>query len=295
MDLRRLDDRAVGRAAGWARELRDVAAATPGPTALLRALDDRYASTGALRVVRDAPVIGVLAAAAVLLAGAGTSAALALGSPQERVPAPAQAGAPDAVLGAPVGVDADAHLAASQEQAVRLARETPDTRYLALVSLRQELTVAQTVRLLVESQLQLQRAYVRAPVDGEPQLFAVDLAQDPEGTLTAFWAATAQRKAQEQRELTALAARSTAQPEVQAAHEAAARTAGAEAAAYASGCACVLALVVEGPARELAEMASLPVVRGVEVAPRAARLDEVQVTPLPPDVAGPVPALAGVR
>ena len=291
MDLRRLDDRAVGRAAAWVRELRDAAATRPGPAGLLRALDDRYASTGVLRVVRDAPVIGVLAAAAVLLAGAGTSAALALATPQEPAPVPAQAD----VLGAPVGVDADAHLAAAQQHAVRLARETPGTRYLALVSLRDELTVPQAVRLLVESQLQLRRAYVRAPVDGEPQLFAVDLAQDPERTLSAFWAATAERKAREQRELTALAATSAAQPEVRAAHEAAARSAGAEAAAYAADCACVLALVVEGPAGELAELASLPAVRGVEVAPRGTRLDAVTVVPLPPDVTGPVPPLPGVR
>lgn len=291
MDLRRLDDRVVGRAAASARRVRATAAALPGPTALLRTLDERYASTGVLRVVRDAPVIGVLAAATVLLAGTGTSAALTLGAPaQQGTTVPAQA----ELLGVPAGGDAEAHLVAAQERAVRLARETPGTRYLALVSLRDELTVAQAVRLLVESQLELRRAYVRAPVAGGAQQFAVDLPQDPERTLTAFWSATAQRKAEEQRELTALAADAAAPPEVRAAHEAAARTAGAEAAAYASGCACVLALVVEGPAGELAELTNLPVVRGVEVAPRGVRLETAEVVPLPPEVSGSV-SRAGAR
>jgi hypothetical protein len=290
VDLRRLDDRVVARAAAWARRVRGNAAAGPGVSGLLRALDDRYASTGALRVVRDEPGLGVLAAVSVLLAGAGTSAALALSAPPGLT---GEARADPVVLGAPVGVDAEAHLASAQERAVQLTRETPDTRRLALVSLRDELTAEQAARLVVESSLALRRAYVRAPVAGPPELFAVDLAEDPARTLTAFAAATAGRKAQESRELQALAAAETGQPEVRASYEAAARTAGLEAAAYAAGCACVMALVVEGPAAELAEFPSLPVVRGVEVAPPGTRLTTAEVTPLPPEVTGPVPAAAG--
>jgi hypothetical protein len=289
VDLRRLDDRVVARAAAWARRVRRPAASGPGVSGLLRALDDRYASTGALRVVRDEPGLGVLAAVSVLLAGAGTSAALALSAPPDLT---GGARAEPVVLGAPVGVDADAHLASAQVRAVQLARETPDTRRLALVSLRDELTVEQAARLVVESSLALRRAYGRAPVAG-PELFAVDLAEDPARTLSAFFAATAGRKAQEQRELQALAAAETGQPEARASYEAAARTAGLEAAAYAAGCACVLAVVVEGPAAELAELASLPAVRGVEVAPPGTRLATAEVTPLPPEVTGPVPAAVG--
>ena len=289
MDLRRLDDRVVARAAAWARELREAAATSPGATGLLRALDDRYASRGVLRVVRDAPVIGVLAAAAVLLAGAGTSAALALSSPPDPT---GGVRAEPVVLGAPVGADADAHLASAKERAVQLARETPDTRRLALVSLRDELTAEQAARLVVESSMVLRRAYVRAPVAGA-ELFAVDLAEDPARTLSAFSTATAGRKAQESRELQALAAAGTGQPEARASYQAAARTAGQEAAAYAARCACVLAVVLEGTAAELAELPALPAVRGVEVAPPGTRLGSAEVTPLPPEVTGPVPAAVG--
>ena len=73
-----------------------------------------------------------------------------------------------------------------------------------------------------------------------------------------------------------------------ASYEQAAGTAAREAAAFTADCACVLALLVEGTAAELAELPALPVVRGVELAPRGTSADAVEVRPLAPGVTGTV-------
>lgn len=284
MGLRALDDRLVPRWARWVQDRRDraraAAEAAPRPAAALRELDDRYASRGALRVVRDAPALGALFAAAVLLTGAGTGVALSWS------PAGAAAGAAPVVLGPPPGADVEAALAQAHAAAVERARTVPGTRSLALVSLSEQLTVGEVAGLLVESTLEVRRALVRAPVTGTPELLRVEVAADPPRTLRALYAATAQRKAEQARELGSQAAAAPA--EERASYEAAAATARQEAAAYARDCACVLALLVEGTAAELAELPALPVVRGVELAPRGTPLSAVELRPLPPGVPGAV-------
>ncbi len=281
MGLSELDDRLLPV---WARRVqaaRDVVVATPAPSAVLQGLDERYAGSGALRVVRDAPALGALAAVAVLLAGAGTSVALSLSTAGA-----VEAGPPAVVLGPPLGADADAALAQAHVAAVDRARRAPGTRSPALLSLREQLTVGQVAGLLVESTLEVRRVLVRAPVAGTPELLTVEVAADPPRTLQALLAATAQRKAAEVREL--LQQASSAAPGERASYEAAAATAGQEAAAYASDCACVLALLVEGTAAELAELPALPVVRGVELAPPGTAADAVELRPLAPGVTGVV-------
>jgi hypothetical protein len=274
-----LDDRLLPQ---WARRVqgaRDSVAAAPSPGQVLRELDDRYAGAGTLRVVRDAPVLGALAAAAVLLAGAGTSLALSWST------AGAVAESPRAVvLGPPLGADVEASLAQAQAAAVERSRTAPGTRALALVSLTEQLTVGEVAGLLVESTFEVRRALVRAPVQGAPELLTVEVAADPPRTLRALFAATAQRKADQAREL---ARQAGALPEGErASYEQAAATAGREAAAYATDCACVLALLLEGTAAELAELPALPVVRGVELAPRGSAAGAVELRPLEPGATG---------
>ncbi len=287
MGLSDLDDRVLPSAAQRVQQVRDAVASAPGPAQALRGLDDRYAGAGALRVVRDAPVLGALVAVAVLLAGTGTGVALSW------APAQAQGGAAPVVLGPAPGVDADTAVAQASAAAVQRSRTTPGTRALALVSLREQLTVARTVGLLAESTLQVRRALLRAPVAGAPELLTVEVADDPARTLRALYAATAQRKAQDVRELTRSTGRAPTGQGVGAgpdpAAATAADTAAAEAAAYANDCACVLALLLEGTVAELAELPALRVVRGVELAPRGARAETVELRPLAPGVTGPVP------
>ena len=282
MGLSDLDDRLLPQ---WARRVqaaRAAVAAAPTPAQALHGLDDRFAADGTLRVVRDAPVLGALVAVAVLLAGAGTGVALSL-----TTAGAVAAGPRPVVLGPPLGADADASLAQAHAAAVDRARAAPGTRALALVSLREQLTAGQVGGLLVESTLEVRRALVRAPVQGTPELLTVEVAADAPRTLRALQAATAERKAQEARELAGQAA--TAQDAaLRASYEASAATAGREAAAYAGDCACVLALLVEGTAAELAELPALPVVRGVELAPRGTPAQLVELRPLPPSLSGVV-------
>lgn len=281
MGLSDLDDRLLPR---WARRVqgaRDTVAAAPSAAQVLREVDDRYAADGALKVVRDAPVLGALAAGAVLLAGAGTSVALSLSTAGA-----VSAGPAAVVLGPPLGADAETSLTQAHAAAVERARTAPGTRSLALVSLTEQLTVGEVAGLLVESTLEVRRVLLRAPVEGTPELLTAEVAADPPRTLRALSRATAQRKAEQARELAQQA--TTVPVGERASYGAAAATAARESAAYAGDCACVLALLVEGTAAELAELPALSAVRGVELAPRGTSVPEVELRPLAPGVTGVV-------
>jgi hypothetical protein len=311
MTLRDLDARLVPRLAAALRTLLDgttarvarggsslrrrgsALLAPPGGGALRR-LDDRYASSGPLKLLRDVPQLGVLVVAALFLAGTG--AALALSGPEavrERQEAEREAELP-LTLGPAVGDQIDEHFAAARERAVELARREPGTVHLALVSLNKGLTPEEVDTLLEESGLQVRRAYLRADVQGDPEVVTVELPDpdDPQPVLRTVFAQTATRKATEQEELLSQAATiEPGTPEEEAfrdLYRADARLAGLEAAAYRTGCACVFALVVEAEVGELAELPALPVVRGVEVGPRGVELRALEVRPLPPSEQGVV-------
>lgn len=307
MNLRDLDARLVPRLAIALRRVLDGLAvrrrrtsrsiARPSRRGPLRRLDDRFASSGPLALLRDVPQLGVLLVATVFLAGAGV--ALARNSPQqvaEREQVAAEAALP-LDLGPPVGADVDDHFSVATDRVASLSDTAPDEEFLALVSLRDELTPEQAEQLLLSSTLTARRAYVRAPVGGGAEVLPVELAGEVQEALTTLFAETASQRAEEQRTLLELAASIPADANAsdkgfKKQYEADARTKGEEAAAYRAGCACVLALVVEGPARELAELPSLPAVRGVEVARRGAELAALNVDPLPPEVTGARPAVA---
>jgi hypothetical protein len=307
MKLRDLDDRLVPRLAAMLRDALDGAAtrraaareaararalalvASP-PQGALRRLDDRYASSGPLKLLADVPQLGVLLVAAVFLAGTG--AALALSGPEtvrERQQAEQEAALPLS-LGPAVGDDIDAHFAAARDRAVDLSRRDPGRRHLALVSLNEGLTPQEVGELLKESGLEVRRAYLRAPVPGDPEQIVLETPGNLVPVLERVFSEVAARKAADQQELLGTARTIEAgTPEEEAfrtLYEADARLAGQEAAAYRTGCACVFALVVEAEAAELAELASLPVIRGVEVAPRGAELSSLDIRPLAPTQRG---------
>jgi hypothetical protein len=267
----------------------------------LRRLDDRFASAGPLKLLRDVPQLGVLIIAVLFLAGTGT--ALSLRGPESvrvRQAAEREAELPLS-LGPPVGADIDAHFASARERVVDLSRRDPDDRYLALVSLNKGLTPEEVGELLVESGLEVTRAYLRAPVPGQPEELLFQTPGDVVAGLRQVFSQTAARKAQEQQDLLGTARTiESGTPEEEAfrrLYEADARTAGQEAAAYRAGCACVFALVVEADAAALAELLALPIVRGVEAAPRAAELSMLDIRPLSPAeqgvVAPPAPRQPG--
>jgi hypothetical protein len=287
--LRRVLDGAVARrrrlrAAAQARTQAVLAAASGGP---LRRLDDRYASSGPLKLLRDVPQLGVLVVATIFLAGTG--AALALSAPDAvRVREEAQREAELPLsLGPSVGTQIDEHFATARERAVALARRDPDRRHLALISLNKGLTPDEVVQFLEESELEVERAYLRADVPGDAEEILVEIPDEPRELLRAVFAQTATRKATEQQELLSQA-RTTEDEDFRRVFEIDARTRGQEAAAYRTGCGCVFALVVEGPVGELAALPALPVVRGVEIAPRDAELAALDILPLRPEEQGVV-------
>ena len=303
MSLRNLDDQLVPRLAALLRSFLDAASTrlaavrTRAETWLtgggaLRRLDDRFASTGPLKLLRDVPQLGVLVVAAVFLAGTG--AALTLRSPENVRVRQAQQGEASGslTLGPAVGAQIDPHFVEARERALDLSRRDPDGRYLALVSLNKALTPEEVGELVEESEMQVERAYLRAPVKGDPEVIVFQSPGDVVAGLQRVFSEIAERKAKEQQDLLGTARTiEGATPEEEAfrqLYEADARTAAEEAAAYRTGCACVFALVVEAEARELAELPALPVVRGVEVAPRGVELSALDVRPLKPEEQGVV-------
>ena len=283
--LRRLLDSA-GRGSAGARSI-GLSAGRP------RDPHTRSSGTGPLALLRDVPQLGLLLVAGVLLAGAGI--ALARNDPGNDTgndPGSEQSGgrALPLDLGPPVGVEVDEYLAAAGERAVALSQGSPERVLLALVSLSEEVTPAQAAELVAGSRVVVRRAYVRAPVGAGAEVLAVETPGEVAADLTALYAATAARRAVEQRELELLAASITAVDDrAQRARQRYAddaRTRGLEAAAYRAGCSCVLALVVEGAARELAGLTALPAVRGLEVARRGAALTALRIEVLPPELTG---------
>jgi hypothetical protein len=182
-----------------------------------RDLDDRFASSGPLGLVRDVPQLGVLLVVTVVLAGV-----LVARSSDEAQSARQRGNAGSAALGPAVGASIDEHFSTARERAVAVAATDPEARFTALVSLSDGRTPVQTPGDVV----------------------------------------------------------------------AASRSAGAEAAANGSGCSCVFAVVVEGPAGRLAGLTGSAGILGVELAARSARLSDLDVLPLPPDATGIVEAPA---
>ena len=309
MRLRDLDAQLVPRLAAWLRttldgagerrqaaveaaRTRGQALIAPHEQGLLQRLDDRYARSGPLKLLRDVPQLGLLLVATVFLAAAG--AALALSGPdavRERQQAEREASLP-LTLGPGVGDQIDQHFAAARERAVDLSRREPDARYLALISLNKALTPEEVGELLLESGLEVRRGYLRAPVPGQPEEIVFETPGEVVAGLQRVFSEIAARKAKEQQDLLETAKTIEAgTPDEQAfkkLYEADAKTAGQEAAAYRTGCACVFALVVEAEAAELAELPALPVVRGVELAPRSVDLAALDVRPLAPSEQGVV-------
>lgn len=256
----------------------------------LRDLDDRFASSGPLGLVRDVPQLGLLVVVVVFLSGV-----LVARSNDEAQSSRLRgdAGAP-VMLGPPVGSGIEEYFTAVRERTAAVADSDAKGRFVALVSLSDERTPAQAQQLVVQNDLAVRRIYLRAPDGGElSEVLPVDTpSEDVVGAARQAYEQTARRKRDEQRELISLAQSIEPTTDEEAGfktfYEQAARTAEAEAAAYGSGCTCVFALVVQAPAARLAALTTMPGVRGVELAPRGAKLSDLEVLPLPPDATGVV-------
>ena len=182
-------------------------------------------------------------------------------------------------LGVPDGQDPETHLRSASERLVLTAERQPEARHPALVTLREPLRPEQTADLLTTGRVQLERGYLRADVPGVPEELVFQTPGDVLPGLQSLFRATATRKAEDQRSLDRAAANADDQA-VREGLRQAAETNGREALRYAQGCPCVAALLVDGRAADLARLVELPVVRGVELAPAGADVEELRVRPL---------------
>lgn len=308
MRLHDLDDRLVPRIAARLRALVDGAEEgrtaarrrvygvnrsllDPDPRSPLRRLDDRFASSGPLALLRDVPQLGLLVVSAVFLAGAGV--ALARSGGEQRVASTQQqidSTAPTA-LGPEIGTNIDAYVAASRKRAVLVSRGSADGVYTALVSFSTYLTPKQT--RLTLGQTQITKVLLHAPLPSADVL-PIDVSNFLPETRK-LYADIARRKAQDVAEFTKLAgsiqAQSKEEEQFKAFYLMAAAQAAREVRAYRGDCACVIAVLVRGPARELAELLSIARVRAVEIGGRD--LDEtLLIRPLAPEQKGIVRKIA---
>jgi len=295
-----LDDQLVPRLAARLRAFLDglsdrrrafggrLRAVADGP---LRRLDDRYASSGPLALVREVPQLGLLVIAAVFVSGTGV--ALIRSDDQQRAERAQQQldTASPTSLGAPLGTDITTYIARSRSRLVTLAETKPDTEYTALVSFRAYLT-PERVRITLGA-LDIPQVVVRAklaatvaPAEVVP-IPVTNLVMD----VRAFTRALAVRKATEAKEFRGLAASiagtSPEEQQFKVFYRAAAAAAQQEARVYTGPCACVIGALVRGTARDLAELPAVATVRSVEVGGRT--VDEgIELTPLLPEQSGVV-------
>lgn len=293
--LRDLDDRFVPRAAARLRAaveavrrrrtaLGTAARAAVVPTAgPLQRLDERFARRGPLAVVRDVPQVGLVVVAAVFLAGAGVALARS-GDDGARPGTSQEQPAASRVLGPEPGASVPEYVADAASRAAAASQERPDALHVALVSLTDYRRPQDVQDLFVG--LEVQRAYLKVPSSDPSEVLSADV-QDLVGDLRQLYASTAARKATDQEEFLKLArtidAADAEQQRFKEFYELSASLAGKEATAYRTGCACLFALVVRGPARTLAALPALQGVRSVELAPRGVSLAELRVRPLGPE------------
>lgn len=138
------------------------------------------------------------------------------------------------------------------------------------------------------------QVYVRAPLpDARTAVTRIPVYRLPDDVTAGMTAAALARdreQAEYQRLSRALTGAGRNEVRLRAAYEAAARTAGAEADAYRSGCECVFAAVVRATPDVLGGLAARPVVRVVDPAPEVRQLDRTEFRPPLPEESAIVPA-----
>lgn len=298
MILKTLDDRLVPRMAAGLRRLLD--GLNPGSSTPPDG-DEQRGRGGFLGLLRDVPQLAALLAAVVFLAVAGIFLLAQSGDDRVAAPPPSPGGsgsaqpsfaATGAVLGLRPGADIGSYVNRTAARTDQLAAQDPEATTLALVSLTEYVAPQAAADLLGD--VDARAAYLRAPDAGDlAEVLEVPTPSDLVRTLRGFYTTTAVAKQEDAREFQGLAdsIEETSEEETAAkqAYVADAQRASAEANAYAAECACVFALVVEGPARALAELADNPLVRAVEPADRSAQLEALEVFPVRPDHEGTVP------
>ncbi len=313
MKLDDLDQRFLPRAAAvvgrWAERIRrgrdKGALVTDGVKGLSpQALDDRFARSGPLGMVRDVPQVGAVVIALVFFAGAGTL--LSQESANSRAQRDKQAseqvvsgGGGEQVtgrdsLGPEVGDTTVAYEAAATRTLREASKKGGKDARVALVSLTGYQTPAQAKALF--QGVTVSRVYLRAKAAGrEAAQLPIDIKGDLLGDLKKAYDATARGRVAAQKSyqgyvdtLTVTTKEEQAFKDLYASF---AKATGVEAKAYRSSCACVFAVVVKASPAKLLALRSVRGVRMIEVAAPTQALADVQVYPLLPEIKGVVPKI----
>jgi hypothetical protein len=257
----------------------------------LRRLDDRYASSGPLALLRDVPQLGLLLVAVVFLAGASVALARS-GGEQKAASAQQQidATAPTA-LGPEIGESIDTYIAESRKRAVLASQGSPDGVYTAFVSFSKYLTPQQARLTLGELKVTKVVLHAQLPTADVLPVAVEDMVPDIKKLATDV----VRRKTQDAVEFTKLARsiqpKSKEEKQFQTFYLAAAKQATLEGMVYRGSCACVIGALVRGPARELAALPAIAGVRAVEIGSRQED-DALLLRPLAPEQKGIVKKIA---
>ncbi|MCA1712675.1 MAG: hypothetical protein LC789_13995 [Actinobacteria bacterium] len=301
MKLDDLDDKLVPRAAEKLRDLLDRtgdgrskvtgALLEPSPRSPLRRLDDRYASSGPLALLRDVPQLGLLLVAAVFLAGAAVALARS-GGQQRQATAQQQIDATTpTALGPEIGTSVAAYVDGVRKRAVLVSQTSPGTTYTAYVTFSKYLTPEQVRAALGELQVNKVVVHAKLPVADVLPVAVTDLVPDAKK----LFADLARKKATEAKEFTSLASSITGQSkdeqQFKAFYTSAAVQAARERKVYSGSCACLIAALVRGTAAELAALPAVSGIRAVELGGRVAD-DSLLIRPLAPEQTGTVTKIA---
>lgn len=274
-------------AAGLAREvdLRD-----------LNALDVKYATRGPLAFFREVPqllavitgivfIVGTLTAAHELQSRQ-TSADQTVQPPTDGASTP---GSQQQVLslGPTIGKPASTYLTYAATSLTEAATSAPDDQRLAMVSLSAYYRPLQASSIL--SGYVVNRAWVRDTGAGRtaPSM-PVEVSGDLGRQLTAFYARTAQGQGDAATQYQKLAD-TTDETQYKTFYEQFAKLSRAQAKAFGHDCACAYAFVVSATPTQLLSLRSRPGIRSIEVAGRGARLSDLDISTLLPEVKGIVP------
>lgn len=301
MSLRDLDERVVPAAAarlrGAVSAWEEARAGVVRRAASLRPeqLDRRFTDVVLVARLREQPLLGALAALALLVAGLGAAVAVdhePAGLPA--VPAVVDVGERPApgFLGPAAGERTDAYERTATQGLVRAVQRNPAEPRVALVSLADYRTPAEAVALLAG--FDVERVFLRARgAGGRAATLPVDVRGDLTQSLTRAYADTARNREAAARSyqgyvdtLTGTSKEDKAFRELYASF---ARSSRIEAKAYGSGCACVLGMLVTASPAQLLTLRARPGVRAVEVAEAGLTASTVQVQPLLPEAVGVVP------
>jgi hypothetical protein len=282
--LRAFVDRTGTRRERFARRIRTAVDSVlePSPDSPLRALDDRYASSGPLALLREIPQLGLLLVAVVFLPGSGV--ALERSTDQERSRAQSSSNDPEipTTLGPAPGTKVATYIAATRKRAVIVSATSPDGVYTALVSFGSYLTAQQTQSLLGDLAVKKVLAHVQLPA---AEVMPIPVSSTVVEDVGITFAAVAKRKLRDRKEFVNLAASiagdSKEERQFKAFYLDAAATALKESNAYGHNCACLIGALVRGKARDLAALPAIHGIRAVDIG--GGDVDTLQLQPLLPE------------